>query len=48
MIPPNTTLVRIVSWLAELLGLRFELDEQGLIDHLDENDLTEDLHFGRD
>jgi len=48
MIPPNTALLRFMNWIAGRLS--FDLDLQGdrIIDPLDEDEVSQQLQYGRD
>jgi len=48
MIAPSDPLLRLVNWIAN--RLRFDLDfrEDGIVDSLDEHEVSEQLQYGRD
>ena len=48
MIPPNTALLRFMNWIAGRLGLELDLREEGIVDSLDEQEVVEQLQYGRD
>jgi hypothetical protein len=48
MIFPSTTLLQLIVWVARRLGLDLEIPEIGVFDSLDEREITEQLHYGRD
>ena len=48
MIFPSTTLLQLIVWVARRLGLELEIPEIGDFDALDEREVTEQLHHGRD
>ena len=48
MIFPSTTLLRLIVWLVRRLGLDFEIPEIGFFDSLEEREVNEQLHYGRD
>ena len=48
MIPPNTSLLRFMNWIAVRLGLELDLREEGIVDSLDEQEVVEQLQYGRD
>ena len=48
MIPPNTALLRFMNWIADRLGIDLGLEEDGIIQSLDEREVTEQLQYGRD
>lgn len=48
MIVPNDTIVRILDWLARRFGPDLGLPASSVVDSLDEHELSEQLHFGRD
>ena len=48
MIPPNTALLRFMNWIAVRLGFELDLREEGIVDSLDEQEVVEQLQYGRD
>jgi hypothetical protein len=48
MIPLNTALLRFMNWIADRLGLELDLREEGIVDSLDEQEVVEQLQYGRD
>jgi hypothetical protein len=48
MILANNAVLSIVSWIAALLGFEIDLQEQGIVDSLDEDEIAEQLGYGRD
>jgi hypothetical protein len=48
MILPSDTVLRIVDCIARHIGLDLGLPESSVLDSLDEREVTEQLHFGRD
>ena len=48
MIPPNTALLRFMNWIADRLGFELDLREEGIVDSLDEQEVVEQLQYGRD
>jgi len=48
MIPPATALLRFMNWITDRLGLELDLREEGIVDSLDEQEVVEQLQYGRD
>ena len=48
MMFPSTALLQLIVWIAKRLGLGFEIPEIGVFDALDEREINEQLHHGRD
>jgi hypothetical protein len=48
MIFPSTTLLQLIVWVAKRLGLELEIPDIGAFDALDEHEVIEQLHYGRD
>jgi len=48
MIPPNTALLRFMNWIADRLGFELDLQEDRIMDPLDEQEVSEQLQYGRD
>ena len=48
MIVPNETVLWVMNWIADRLGLDIGLEEDGIIQSLDEREVTEQLQYGRD
>jgi len=48
MILPGTTLLRIMNWIADRLGFDLDLQEDRIMDPLDEQEVSEQLQYGRD
>lgn len=48
MIFPSTTLLQLMVWVARRLGLELEIPDIGAFDALDEHEVIEQLHYGRD
>jgi hypothetical protein len=48
MIFPGNLLLNLVCRIANLFGLDFDLCEDEVIDSLDENEISEQLQYGRD
>lgn len=48
MIFPGTALLELIVWIFRNLGLDLEISEIGVFDSLDEDELTDQLHHGRD
>jgi hypothetical protein len=48
MIFPSTTLLRLVVWVCEHLGFEIGIRGSNAFDPLDEREVSEQLHYGRD
>ena len=48
MIFPSTALLRVLDWIAHRLGLDFGFEEDGIVESLDEREVSEQLQHGRD
>lgn len=48
MILPNTLLLRFMDWIADRIGIDLDLREEGIVDSLDEQEVDEQLQYGRD
>jgi hypothetical protein len=48
MIFPSTALLRLINWIADHLGFDLDLREDHIIDPLDEQEVIEQLQYGRD
>jgi hypothetical protein len=48
MIFPSTTILRVLDWIALRFGIDFGLDEDGIVESLDEREVSEQLRYGRD
>ena len=48
MILPGTTLLRIMNWIADRLGFDLDLQEDRIMDTLEEEEVVEQLQYGRD
>ena len=48
MISPNNTMLRLMEWIARRLGIDLGIRESSVFDSLDEREVTEQLHYGRD
>jgi len=48
MILPGNTIVSVVVWILGLLGLEFALPDERIVDPLDEQEVSEQLQYGRD
>lgn len=48
MIFPSTTFLRVLDWIALRLGIDFTPDEDGIVESLDEREVSEQLRYGRD
>jgi len=48
MIGPVTALVRVVKWIASHLELDLHLHEDGVVESLDEHEVSQQLQYGRD
>ena len=48
MMIPDSTMLRLIVWIARRLGLRFDLDGESIIPSLDEHEVSEQLRYGRD
>jgi hypothetical protein len=48
MILPGTMLLRLMDWLASRLGFDFGMRGGNVFDSLDEREVNEQLHYGRD
>jgi hypothetical protein len=43
MIFPSTTILRVLDWIALRFGIDFGLDEDGIVESLDEREVSEQL-----
>ena len=48
MIFPSSALLHLFVWIAKHLGLDLEIPEVGAFDSLDEREVNDQLHYGRD
>jgi hypothetical protein len=48
MIIPNETVLGVMDWIANRLGFDLDLREDGIVDSLDEEEVVEQLQYGRD
>jgi hypothetical protein len=48
MILPSNVLLNLVCWIADRFGLEFDLCEDYVVDSLDEQEISEQLQYGRD
>jgi hypothetical protein len=48
MIPPNNVLFHFLDWIVDRLGLGLDLRKDGIVDSLDEEEIDEQLQYGRD
>ena len=48
MITPDSAVLKIMGWIANRLGFDLDLQEDGFFDSLEEREITEQLHHGRD
>jgi hypothetical protein len=48
MIFPSTTVLRLVDWIADRLGIDLDLREEHILDPLDEHEVSQQLNHGRD
>lgn len=48
MIPPITALLRIMNWIVDRLGFVLDLEEDRIMDPLDDQEVSEQLQYGRD
>ena len=48
MIFPNSAVFEVMDWIASRIGLDLGLGEDDVLDALDEEEVVEQLQFGRD
>ena len=48
MIVPGTVLLRLMDWIVNHLGFGLDFREGGIMDSLDEEEVVEQLQYGRD
>lgn len=48
MIFPGSTLLWLIDWLARIVGIDFGIADNIGFDSLDEREVSEQLHYGRD
>jgi len=48
MIFPNNTVLGVIDWIAKRLGFDLDLRKEGIVDSLDEQEVIEQLQYGRD
>jgi hypothetical protein len=48
MIFPSTTLLRVLVWIAHRFGVDLDLEVDGIVESLDEQEVSEQLQYGRD
>jgi hypothetical protein len=44
----SNTLVSFVAWIVERFGIKIDFLAQGIVDSLDEREVSEQLQYGRD
>jgi hypothetical protein len=45
---PGYTMLRLMEWIAERLDFKLDLSDDRIVHPLDEQEVTEQLQFGRD
>jgi len=48
MIFPGTALLRFMNWIADHLGFDLDLQDDSIMDTLEEEEVVEQLQYGRD
>ena len=48
MITPDNALVRLIGWIAAQFGASFDLGQDWNIDPMSDDELNDQLHYGRD
>jgi hypothetical protein len=48
MTVPSTALLSLMGWMAKHFGFELDLREDRILDPLDENEVSQQLQYGRD
>ena len=48
MIFPSTIVLRVLEWIAHRISIDFGLEVDGIVESLDEREVSEQLQYGRD
>ena len=48
MIFPNNTVLGVIYWIAKRLGFDLDLRKEGIVDSLEEQEIADQLQYGRD
>jgi hypothetical protein len=48
MITPDSAVLKVMEWIANRLGFDLDLRDEGIVDALDEQEVIDQLQYGRD